>query len=321
MALDLTITELNGQLVDTVKASLGKTGQKQLPYSWFYDEIGSALFEVITLLPEYGLTRAEARLLRRYAHTIVNRLTGSISVAELGSGTGTKTRWILEAQRSRGSLRYYPIDISSSALDRCERDMQALMGIPVDKLNKSYLDGLEQVVAVRPADEALLVLFLGSSIGNLQPAEADTLLGDIRRLLKKGDALLLGTDLQKGTARMLAAYDDALGVTAAFNLNLLGHLNRALGTDFDLAGFAHEVRYNQQEHRIEMHLRSLRDQTVTIPDGNFRVHLRQNETIWTESSYKYRPEQIHEMAQRLGFNPGGQWIDEEWSFAANLWLV
>jgi dimethylhistidine N-methyltransferase len=308
------------ELIEVVRAGLCQE-QKRLPYALFYDEIGSALFEVITLLPEYGVTRAESRLLRRYAGAIVDHLDGPVAVAELGSGTGKKTRWILEALTSRYPVRYFPIDISSSALDQCERDLEAIPGISVHKLNEPHLEGLEHVVSLLDADAKLAVLFLGSSVGNLEPPEAESLLANTRRLLKEGDALLLGTDLEKNIARMLLAYDDRLGVTAAFNMNLLAHLNRALGADFDLTAFAHEARYDEQEHRIEMHLRSLKQQSVALPVADLRISLHENETIWTESSYKYRPQQLLQMAKKLGFEPIEQWIDEEWPFALNLWVV
>lgn len=141
----------------------------------------------------------------------------------------------------------------------------------------------------------------------------------IRRLLQPGDAFLLGADIEKEIDRMLLAYDDPLGVTAAFNLNLLGHVNRLLGADFDRKAFTHEARYNQDAHRIEMHLRSRKRQVVTVRAGNFTVCLHENETIWTESSYKYEPQELLRMARRAGFEPVEQWRDEEWPFALNLW--
>lgn len=308
-------------LAEAVRTSFCKAGQRELPYACLYDEIGSALFEAITLLPEYGVSRAEMRLLRNHADVIASRISSPVAVAELGSGTGTKTRLILEAVRSHGPVCYYPIDLSSYALTVCEQALRDLPGISIAKLNQSYLEGLEAAVSLRRANEALLVLFLGSTIGNLQPAEAGSMLLNVRRLLRTGDAFIMGADIEKELAKMLLAYDDPLGITAAFNLNLLGHLNRSLGADFDLKAFAHEARYNQDEHRIEMHLRSRKRQTVTIQACNVNVCLHENETIWTESSYKYKPQDMLKMAQRSGFEPMEQWIDEEWPFALNLWGV
>jgi len=313
--------DLHQELANAVRSSLCKSPQKQLPYSCLYDDIGSALFEVITLLPEYGVSRAEIRLLEQHSQSIAGHFQGRVSVAELGSGTGTKTRFILESLSSRRPVHYYPIDISSRALDQCEQDLKSLSRISIVKFNLPYLQGLGEVISRRRADETLLLLFLGSTIGNLDPGEVNSLLTNIRQLLKKNDAFLLGADLQKETSRMLLAYDDPLGVTAAFNLNLLAHLNRALGADFNLDSFAHEARYNLRENRIEMHLRSLKEQTVTISMADLRISLDKNETIWTEVSYKYNPGQLVDMAQRFGFEPAAQWIDSEWPFALNLWIV
>lgn len=307
------------QIIETVRASLCKSGQRELPYAFLYDEIGSALFEVITLLPEYGLTRAETRLLGDHAAAIAGFFSSPVSVAELGSGTGTKTRLVLEAARSRGPVRYYPIDLSAYALDGCEQVLSDLPEVSIIRLNRSYLEGLAEAVSLRKPNEALLILFLGSTIGNLQPPEADSMLLTIRRLLQPGDAFLLGADIEKEIDRMLLAYDDPLGVTAAFNLNLLGHVNRLLGADFDRKAFTHEARYNQDAHRIEMHLRSRKRQIVNIRAGNFSVCLHENETIWTESSYKYEPQELLRMARRAGFEPVEQWRDQEWPFALNLW--
>ena len=163
----------------------------------------------------------------------------------------------------------------------------------------------------------MLVLFLGSSIGNFEPHVAETFLKAIRSHLRPGDLFLLSTDLVKSIDRMVPAYDDALGVTAAFNLNLLARINRELGADFDLTNFRHEARYNEPEQRIEMHLRSTADQTASI-NGNFTVHLKPGETIWTESSYKFRTEQVRSISERAGFNCEVQWVDAEWPFAQTL---
>jgi len=165
-----------------------------------------------------------------------------------------------------------------------------------------------------------LVLFLGSSIGNFVPEVAEPFLKSVRRGLRPGDVFLLSTDLVKPTKQMLAAYDDALGLTAAFNLNLLGRINRELGANFNLKNFQHEARYEAPEQRIEMHLRSLTRQTVSI-NGNFTVQLEQGETIWTESSYKFLTGQIRSMAERAGFRYECQWVDSSWPFAQTLLRV
>ena len=215
-----------------VRAGLLRTGQKELPSKYLYDEVGSALFEVISVLPEYGLTRADERLLRRHATDIVSRLKSHVLVAELGSGSGKKTRWILEALARRQRTTYCPIEISPTALARCESELGQIDCVSIVGFERPYLDGLLAAAAGRREDDHLLVLFLGSTIGNFDRDAAERFLTEVRRILFPGDALLLGTDLEKPLPQLLAAYDDPLGVTAAFNLNLLARINRELGGGF-----------------------------------------------------------------------------------------
>ncbi len=304
-----------------VNDSLRKAGQRELPSMYLYDELGTALFEAITLLPEYGLTRAEERLLRRHAGAMLEHLPPPVAVVELGSGSGRKTRWILEALADREPVAYFPIDISPAALIKCHQELGSLGAISMVGLEKSYLDGLQDVAARRRPDQSLLVLFLGSTIGNFDPPAAETFLRDIRRHLKPGDALLLGTDLEKSVDDMLLAYDDPTGVTAAFNLNLLARINRELGGNFLLPNFEHHVRYREMDRRIEMHLRSTRKQTVSIQAADFTCLFREGETIWTEACHKFHVEEIPGIARRTGFLCDAQWIDTEWAFAENLLIA
>ena len=304
-----------------VRASLTKPGQRELPSKYLYDEVGSALFETICVLPEYGLTRADARLLQKYAGEIVRRLPSPIQVAELGSGSGKKTRWILEALSRRQEIYYYPIEISPYALAACEKELGQIDLVSIVGYEQPYLEGLRAVGEGREEQDHLLVLFLGSTIGNFDREAGEEFLREMRAILRPGDALLLGTDLEKNVELQLLAYDDPAGVTAAFNMNLLARINRELGADFDLSCFQHEARWNYAERRIEMHLRSLRRQTVRIPAAGVRVMLDEDETIWTESSHKYRAEEIPGMAERTGFRCDGQWIDGEWPFAQNLLIA
>jgi L-histidine Nalpha-methyltransferase len=304
-----------------VRESLTKAGQRELPSKYLYDEVGSALFEAICVLPEYGLTRADARLLEKYAGAIVERLPLPVHVAELGSGSGKKTRWILEALAQRQKTFYYPIEISPTALAALEKELGHIDMVSIVGYERPYLEGLRAVAEDRDKYDHLLVLFLGSTIGNFDRDAGETFLRSVREILLPGDALLLGTDVEKNVADQLLAYDDPAGVTAAFNLNLLARINRELGADFDLSQFRHEARWNAVERRIEMHLRSLRRQTVEIPAASLRVMLDEEETIWTESSHKYRPEEPIEMAERTEFRCDGQWIDEEWPFAQNLLIA
>jgi L-histidine N-alpha-methyltransferase len=304
-----------------VRASLTKPGQRELPSKYLYDEVGSALFETICVLPEYGLTRADARLLEKYAGEIVGRLPSPIQVAELGSGSGKKTRWILEALSRRQMTYYYPIEISPSALAACAKELGQIDLVSIVGFEQPYVEGLRAVAEGRGEQDHLLVLFLGSTIGNFDRDAGEEFLREIRAILQPGDALLLGTDLEKSVELQLLAYNDPAGVTAAFNLNLLARINRELGADFDLSCFRHEARWNSAERRIEMHLRSICQQTVKIPAAGLRIMLDEDETIWTESSHKYQAEEILEMAARTGFRCDGQWIDKEWPFAQNLLIA
>jgi L-histidine Nalpha-methyltransferase len=304
-----------------VRESLTKPGQRELPSKYLYDEVGSALFETICVLPEYGLTRADARLLEKHAREIVGQLPSPIQVAELGSGSGKKTRWVLEALSRRQKTYYFPIEISPSALAACAKELGQIDLVSIVGHEKPYLEGLRSVAEGRGERDHLLVLFLGSTIGNFDRGAGDAFLREMRAILQPGDALLLGTDLEKSVEQQLLAYDDATGVTAAFNLNLLARINRELGADFDLNCFRHEARWDYAERRIEMHLRSTRRQTVHIPTASLRLMLDEDETIWTESSHKYQAEEIPEMAERTGFRCDGQWIDREWPFAQNLLIA
>ncbi len=321
MATSAVELQAQSDFARDVRRGLSKPDQKELPSMYLYNEVGTALFEAITWLPEYGLTRADERLIERYADAILDRLPPPVLVAELGSGSGRKTRWILEALARRQPVLYYPIDISRLALARCRQELSGLGSIGIVGLEQSYLEGLLEVAYRREAGQSLLVLFLGSTIGNFDPLAAARFLIEIRRRLSPGDALLVGMDLEKSVGQMLLAYDDPTGITAAFNLNLLARINRELGADFDLRRFEHEARYNQAEPRIEMHLRSQARQTVSVPAADFTFTLSEGETIWTEACHKFRAEEIPRMAEDAGFVCEAQWVDPEWPFAESLWAV
>jgi dimethylhistidine N-methyltransferase len=306
-------------LANDVITGLSQPGQKELPSKYLYDAVGSRLFDVITELPEYGLTRAEERILNRHARDIVRRLPERLAVAELGSGGGRKTRRILEALCSRQPTAYFPIEISRTALAMCEREVGDIPAISIVGVEHEYLDGLREVASMRAPGQHLLVLFLGSTIGNFDPPAAVPFVGELRRMLQPGDALLLGTDLEKPVPLMMAAYDDPLGVTAAFNLNLLARINRELDATFDLSRFEHAPRFNAETRSVEMHLRSKITQTVTV--SGVDVAFREGETIWTETSHKYNRGEITHMARATGFRCEAQWLDAEWPFADNLWIA
>jgi dimethylhistidine N-methyltransferase len=292
--------------------------QKELLSKYLYDDVGSALFEVISVLPEYGLTRADERVLRRNAYDIVERLPMPLMVAELGSGSGKKTRWLLKALARRQHTAYCPIEISPTALAMCKRELGDIDCISIVGFEREYLDGLAEVAERRKNGQYLLVLFLGSTIGNFDRPAGAEFLKSIRETLLPGDALLLGTDLLKPIPQLLEAYADPLGVTAAFNKNLLARINRELAADFALDQFQHVARFNARARSVEMHLMSRRTQTVTIPGAGFSVRFSEGETIWTESSHKYSKDEIWEMAADVGFRCEAQWVDQEWPFAESL---
>jgi L-histidine N-alpha-methyltransferase len=309
----------DSEFVRDVRTGLMRAPQKTLPCKYFYDDVGSALFEAITYLPEYGLTRADARILQTHAAEIVDLLPGNVITVELGSGTGAKTRPILQQLHERQVVVYYPIDVSGSALAKCAQEFANLGAVM--PLECSYLEGLRQVADSRARGQTLLALFLGSTIGNFEPESAIDFLLAIRLVMQPGDALLLGTDLVKPLRQMLAAYDDPTGVTAAFNMNLLARVNRELDADFDLREFEHVARYNDEAQRIEMHLRSKLYQIVSIKRADLIVDFVPNETICTEACHKFQPEQIRAIARTSGFRLEAQWVDEEWPFAENLLIA
>ena len=310
-----------GEFAADVRNGLTTPGQKELPSKYLYDAIGSKLFEVITELPEYGLTRADERLIRAHAREIVERIPGDVVVCELGSGSGTKTRWILEAISRRRHTCYFPIEISPSALAICRRELADIESVGIVGLEREYLDGLLEVAARRREGQRILVLFLGSTIGNFSHHADLKFLRDVRMMLTRGDALLLGTDLEKPVSQLLQAYDDPLGITAAFNRNLLARINRELDGDFALDQFRHVARFNSETGSVEMHLRSLRRQTVRIPAADLQVVFEEGETIWTENSHKYSHDEIARLADSNGFRCEARWVDPEWPFAENLFVV
>ncbi|MEO8369154.1 MAG: L-histidine N(alpha)-methyltransferase [Candidatus Solibacter sp.] len=307
---------LETQFARDVRAGLTQPEQKTLPCQYLYDSIGSALFEAITFLPEYGLTRADARVIEAHADSLLEALPPDLMIAELGSGSGAKTRSILERVQRRQDAVYYPIDVSGTALAKCAQDLDNLCR--VHPLEMSYLDGLREVTSRRAPGQRMLVLFLGSTIGNFEPDAAIEFVTSVRQTMAPGDALLLGTDLVKPTARLLDAYDDPTGVTAAFNLNLLGRINRELDGDFDLRQFAHVIRYHEEAQRIEMHLKSRVYQIVSIRKADLLVDFAAGETICTESCHKFYLEQVETMAEAAGLELLEQWVDEAWGFAENL---
>jgi L-histidine N-alpha-methyltransferase len=285
----------------------------------FYDTRGSQLFEQITALPEYYVTRTERGILAAHAAAIVKEAAGGqrLAMIELGAGTASKTGLLLSAAAAQqGSVDYYAIDVSESALTEAKRHLELeLPGVLVHPRVGDYTEGLGRIDA---PGERKLVLYIGSSIGNFEPADATALLASVRAELSPGDQLLLGADQVKNPSVLLAAYDDAAGVTAAFNRNLLDRINRELGANFDPDAFAHEARWNPARSRIEMHLRSERSQSVDIPDLALSLHFAAGETIHTENSYKFTDERIFAMLEQAGFALEQEWKDKQNWFAVYL---
>ena len=295
---------------------------KQLPSKYLYDALGSQLFEAICELPWYRITRGERVLLARERATITAPLGGEASIIELGGGNGEKLAILIEALVERGArVATHLVDISPTALDLSARTLGGYPRVSVRCHAAAYLDGLRAAVRDVDGGRPCLALFLGSNIGNLGLAEADRFLRDIRARLRPGDLLLLGADLVKSEADLILAYDDPLGVTAAFNANLLVRLNRELDADFDLAEFDYRAVWNAGASRVETYLVSRSEQTVCLPRAGCCVRLAAGEAIWTESSHKYERGQIAALGERAGFAVREQWIEPDSQFALTLFGV
>ncbi len=288
---------------------------KTLPSKYFYDDRGSALFERICELPEYYLTRTERGLIEAHGQEIA-RATGPSDLVELGSGSANKTHLLLEAYLAREDrVRYVPIDVSQSILRHgAEALLAALAGLEVRALVGTYEQGLaalDQALGGEADRRPRLVLFLGSTTGNLTPEMTERFLADLRAGLRPGDHFLVGMDLRKDAALIERAYNDSDGVTAEFNLNILRHLNRRFGGDFVLRRFAHQAFYEPQQHQIEMHLRSLEEQIVRLEALDFEFGLAQGETIRTEISRKFDLQDFAVLLEASGFEVARAWTDTE----------
>jgi L-histidine Nalpha-methyltransferase len=321
-ACSVVDTRISDRVATAVRRGFA-ANPKSLPPWLFYDQAGSLLFDQITEVPEYYLTRTERGIFLQSADEIVIRAAAGqrLRVTELGAGSADKTRLLLSsAVRQQGEVVYEPLDVSESALEaarkRIERELPEVRVAPrvEDYTLRLDLDPL-------PAGERRLVLYIGSSIGNFEPAEALRLLKTVRAGLRSGDALLLGVDLVKEEATLLAAYDDAAGVTAAFNRNLLVRLNRELGADFVPEAFGHRAVWNATASRMEMHLESRAAQTVRLAALDLTVGFLPGERIHTENSYKYRHGQAEALLERGGFTPSATWTDPCGWFAVCLGRV
>ena len=292
---------------------------RQLPSRYLYDSLGSTLFDAICLLPWYRITRAEADLLALHGREVFARLGRVSTLVELGSGSGEKLRMLVQRRSPHlGQLEVHLIDVSRAALQSSTRALVDIEGVTAVAHEAEYEDGLAAFARVPHSIGATLTLFLGSNVGNFDRPGAEAMLRRIRAALAAGDGLLVGADLLKPEPDLLLAYDDPLGVTAAFNRNLLVRINRDLGADFDIAAFRHRALWNAAESRVEMHLVAGSRQHVRIPGASLEVTFQQDETIWTESSYKYEPKGVVRLLERAGFRRLEQWIDRDDGFALTL---
>ena len=291
---------------------------KWLHAKYFYDEIGSKLFEEICDLPEYYLTRAEHSILENYADEISLRPRSDTVLIELGSGSSLKTRLIIEAfLRRQGKLHYLPIDISKSMLvDSAKKLLKRYNKLKITALTADYITALKMLE--NKYRNRKLILFLGSSVGNFNEEEAETFFNQMRETVTAQDRLLLGMDLRKDKSILEAAYNDSQGVTAKFNLNILKRMNRELDANFDMDTFKHKAFFNEESSRIEMHLESLASQSVTIGKLERVFTFEKGETIHTENSYKYSLDHIKEMARQSNFNIQKSWYDDRKWFSLNL---
>jgi L-histidine Nalpha-methyltransferase len=309
----LTPDELHAALEADVRSGL-TAEPKTLSPTWFYDERGSRLFEEITELPEYYPTRTERALLERHAPEIVAR-AGADTLVELGSGTSEKTRLLLDAMAASGSLdAFAPFDVSEQTLRDAAAAVSADYGIPVHAVVGDFHRHLDAL----PTGGRRMVAFLGGTIGNLAPAERERFFFDLDAGLVRGDSLLLATDLVKDTDRLVAAYDDRAGVTAAFNRNVLRVLNHELGADFDPDRFEHVARWNPDERWIEMWLRSLDEREVHLPALDLAVHFQRGEEMRTEISAKFTPEQVEQELWAGGFVVEQTWTDDAGDYLLTL---
>jgi L-histidine Nalpha-methyltransferase len=290
---------------------------KTLPPRLFYDARGSVLFEQITALPEYYLTATEREIFERCAAEMITDAGPNLRVVELGAGSGAKTVIVLrELASQQGKAIYYPVDVSIAAMEECdERLRREIPGIELHPVVADYTSGLPFLQSLRGRK---LILYIGSSIGNFEPLQASAILSAIRASMSAGDAVLLGTDMRKSPKRLIPAYDDAAGVTAAFNKNILVRINNELGADFKLDRFAHRAVWNSELSRMEMHLESLVDQRVRIRDLSLNIAFHRGETIHTENSYKFSMPMIRYIASNANLTVERTWSDPRQWFTVHL---
>jgi len=291
---------------------------KHLFSKYLYDELGSRLFEAICEVDEYYLTRAEDEILKTHADEIVAGIPDCDTLIELGSGSAEKTRTVIDTfMRQRQELLFIPVDISASTLaESAHALLDSYPSLRIDAYASDYFQALDALPPL--GRNPVLVLFLGSNIGNFEPTEARNFLSAIRRVLRPEDVLLLGVDLKKDRQTLEAAYNDSLGVTRAFIVNELGRINRELNANFDLWAFGLRSFFNEQAGRVEVYLESLRAQSVEIRELNMSIHLEAGERIYVESAYKYDLNDLRRFGKETGFDLEQTWLDKQKRFSSNL---
>lgn len=314
---DLARRNGNVDFAKDIKRGLSSEPKYLFP-KYLYDELGSRLFEAICEVDEYYLTRAEDQILTTHADEIVASIPECETLIELGSGSAEKTRNIIEALiRQRGKLLFVPVDISASAL--AESSHALLDSYPQLRINAYAADYFQVLEALQLSDaQPVLVLFLGSNIGNFEPDEGLNFMRAIRRVLRLGDALLLGADLKKDRATLEAAYDDSLGVTRSFIVNELERINRELGANFDLWAFGLRSFYNEALGRVEVNLESLRPQSVEIRGLELKLDFKAGERIHVENAYKFDLDDLRMLGNQSGFELERTWLDKKGRFSSNL---
>ena len=308
-------SKIEKTFAEEISSSLNRD-LKYISPKFFYDKKGSELFEKICLVPEYYPTRTEVSILKQLQNELPSFLDGDFRLVELGSGTSTKTRLLLDILTSQKNLEYFPIDISEILTESSEQLLHNYENLTITGIVDTYEGGLE---FLKKYDEKKnLIIFLGSSFGNFSPIDGYKFLEKVHATMKPGDLFLIGLDLVKEKEILTSAYDDSEGITAEFNLNVLSRINDELDADFNLNNFSHYAIYNEKDQRIEMYLKSLHDQSVIISKSDLELKLKKDELIHTEYSHKYRLSQIHDLLDDVGFELKHTWLDEKKYFSLSL---
>ena len=308
-------TQIQETFAEEVYSGLNRDSKFISP-KFFYDKKGSELFERICLIPEYYLTRTEISILKQLQNELASFLDGDFRLVELGSGTSVKTRLLLDVFTSQKNLEYFPIDISEILTESSEQLLHDYQNLRITGIIDTYEGGLE---FLKTYDEKKnLIIFLGSSFGNFSPTDGYKFLEKIHTTMKPGDLFLIGLDLVKKREILESAYNDSQGVTAEFNLNVLSRINDELDADFNLNNFSHHAIYNEKDQRIEMYLKSLKEQSIIISKSKLELKLDKDELIHTEYSHKYRLSEIHDLLNNVGFELKHTWLDENKHFSLSL---